>query len=343
MNRSVQAIRVLAGDIGGTHTRLCLATLTPGQPPVRRVHRYASGAYHDVHTVLREFLRDEAVASIDAACLAVAGPVQVAPRGQRVAVTNLPWVIDGALLATSLGLRRLRVINDFAAIGHGIGALPASAFAVLQEGAPGAQGTRAVLGAGTGLGQAILVPGPQGIQVLATEGGHVDFGPTRELELDLARWLIHRHGRASYELILSGAGLARLYEFLRESQVAVESSAMRQALERDDPAAVIARAGQAGTDPLAVAAVDLFVRIYGAQAGNLALAAGATGGVFLAGGMAPKMVDSLRDGRFIDAFRNKGSMTELAASIPVRVVVDPDVGLLGAELVAQDMMHAESR
>lgn len=328
-------MQILAGDIGGTNTRLRLVEYRNRDPAVQREARYASADFPDVDSALRKFLGSEALAALDASCLAVAGPVAVTGSGQRVPVTNLPWVIDSAELSRSLGLRRLRIINDFEAIGYGVDALPPTAFDELQVGTAAGEGTRVVIGAGTGLGQAILVRETQGVRVLATEGGHVDFGPTEESDLELSRWLIRQYGRATYERILSGPGLMRLYDFLRETGVAAESEALRTAVQHSDPAAAVTQAAREGSDPLALATMDRFVRIYGAQAGNLALATGATGGVYVAGGMAPKMRDFLADGRFMKAFRNKGKMSFLVASIPVRVIIDPDVGLIGAQAVAE--------
>lgn len=336
-------MHILAGDIGGTNTRLRLVEYRGGVPAVQREARYASADFPDVDSALRKFLGSEASSTLDASCLAVAGPVEITGTGQRVPVTNLPWVIDSAALSRSLGLQRLQIINDFEAIGYGVDTLSPAAFDELQAGSVGGSGTRVVIGAGTGLGQAILVQETQGVRVLATEGGHIDFGPTDESELELSRWLIRHYGRATYERILSGPGLKRLYDFLRETGVGAESEALRVALQQSDPAAAITQAAREGRDPLAVATMDRFVRIYGAQAGNLALATGATGGVYVAGGMAPKMRDFLGDGRFMSAFRNKGKMSFLVASIPVRVIIDPDVGLIGAQAVAKSAVRAGRR
>jgi glucokinase len=332
-------MHVLAGDIGGTHTRLVMAECRGHDCRVRFARHYVSRDYPDVDAVLREFLAAASAHAPAAVCLAVAGPVRQTAAGQQVQVTNLPWVIDSSAVASRCGTPAVRLINDFEAIGYGIGVLEPSAFAVLQSGAPDPLGTRAVLGAGTGLGQVIVTRAAEGDRVLATEGGHVDFGPTSELELELARWLIAQRGRACYEDILSGPGLARLYDFLRVQGVAPESPAVARAMRAGDPAVEISRAASQDADPLAVATLDLFVQIYGAQAGNLALAAGATGGVYLAGGIAPKIIHWLRGGRFLAAFRSKGSMAPFVAAIPVQVVLDTDVGLRGAQTVAARLLQ----
>ncbi len=328
-------MHILAGDIGGTHTRLRIAECAANRCRALRDRRFASRDYAGFDEILRAFLKD-ATWPIDGVCLAVAGPVAQAARGQSVRLTNLPWRIDGDSLARAFGFPRVRLINDFQAVGYGIEALGEDAFVVLQKGEPVRHAPRAVIGAGTGLGQAILVWQGERYASIATEGGHVDFGPTDELQIELARHLIRRHGHASYELVLSGPGLMRLYNFLRDTGVAVESRGMTQALQTGDPAAALTQAALARTDALATATVDLFVRIYGAQAGNLALAAGAKGGLYIAGGIAPRIVELLANGTFLQAFRNKGGMSALAAAIPVMVVMNPNVGLLGAMRAAQD-------
>lgn len=325
------------GDIGGTHARLQVVMCDGEACRVRRSERYDSQSYPAFNDVLRAFLATETPGSIDAACLAIAGPVASTARGQRVQVTNLPWVLDSAALAEAFAIPRVMLINDFQAVGHGLGELPEESMAVLQEGMPDPHGTRAVLGAGTGLGQAILLPRSAGVEVLATEGGHVDFGPTSELELELARWLITSQGRACYEDVLSGPGLFRLYKFLRARRPGEEGTALAQAIQSGDPAAAITYAALQHQDALASATLDLFVRIFGSQAGNLALAAGATGGVYLAGGIAPRIIKRLHSPIFLEAFRNKGNQSHWLATVPVRVVMDPEVGLRGAQAVARQM------
>ncbi len=321
---------VLAADIGGTHTRLCLAHCERGATRIVSERTYASAAYSRFADVLREFLSGAAGNTIAAACFAVAGPVRETATGQAVKITNLPWEIGAAALAREFGLPKVRLINDFQAIGYGIEALQEPDFAVLEMGNPVPHGPRVVIGAGTGLGQAILVWRGDRYEVIATEGGHADFGPTDELQIELARYLIKECGRASYELILSGPGLARLYAFLRARGSTPESRALAEAIVAGDPAAAITQAALEHNDALANRALDLFVRIYGAQAGNLALSAGATGGVYLAGGIAPKIASRFKNSAFLDAFRDKGNMSAYMADIPVRVVINPKAGLLGA-------------
>jgi len=325
-------MRVLAGDIGGTSTRLCSAECTEGACRLRRAQQFSSARYNSVAEILAEFLQKDA-SSFDAVCLAIAGPVRSTPVGQSAKVTNLPWEIETGALAQSFGFSRIRLINDFEAIGYGLPMLAASDFVVLQDGEPAQRGPRAIIGAGTGLGQAILVWQGDQYAVIPTEGGRADFGPVDELQLDLVRYLFRQYGHASYETILSGPGFVRLYAFLRARGATDESATVAQAMQSGDPAAAITHAALHQGDPLAQQVLDLFVRIYGAQTGNLALAAGATGGIDIAGGIAPKILSALGE-NFLKAFRNKGSMTDYVSRIPVRVIMNTEVGLYGAALVA---------
>ena len=326
-------MRVLAGDVGGTTTRLCLAECTEGICRSSDAQRFDSARYSGLAAMLGEFLQRVSLPRIDAVCLAIAGPVRLAPTGQLAKVTNLPWEIDSGALAQAFGFPRIRLINDFEAIGYGLPMLGASDFITLQQGEPAPHGPRALIGAGTGLGQALLVWQGNHYAVIPTEGGHADFGPVDELQLELARYLYRQYRHVSYEMILSGSGLARLYAFLRARGETAESATVAQAMQTGDPAAAITHAALVQGDPLALQALDLFVRIYGAQAGNLALAAGATGGIDIAGGIAPKIASVIGD-NFMSAFRNKGAMAHFVSAIPVRVIINTEVGLYGAALVA---------
>jgi len=329
-------MRVLAGDIGGTSVRLGTADCTAGVCRLQRTQWYASASYSGLAAILGEFLQQESAAGFDAVCLAIAGPVRTTAAGQSAKVTNLPWEIENSALIQTFGFARVRLINDFEAIGYGLPMLTASDFVVLQNGVSAPRAPRALIGAGTGLGQASLVWQGDHYAVVPTEGGHADFGPVDELQIDLARYLLRHYGHASYEMILSGAGLVRLYEYLREHGTTAESATMAQAMQTGDSAAAITQAALHQSDSLALQAIDLFVRIYGAQAGNLALTAGATGGIDVAGGIAPKIISLIGD-NFLSAFRNKGIMKDYVSRIPVRVVMNTEVGLHGAMLVASRM------
>jgi len=330
-------MRILAGDIGGTKTLLQIAECDAGRCRAVREQRFDSGAHDSLAAIVRDFLRNERADAVESSCFGVAGPVKETGSGQHVKVTNLPWEIDSQSLAREFGFPHARLINDFQAVGYGIEALGAHDLVVLQRGETVPRGPRAVIGAGTGLGQGILVWDRDHYEPIATEGGHASFGPNDELQIELARYLLKNCGRASYERVLSGHGLVRLYNFLKARGGTPESPSVAQAMQNDDPAAAITRAALEQNDALANRTLDLFVDIYGAQAGNLALTAGATGGVYIAGGIAPKILSRCTDGRFIRAFCNKGKMTPYVTAIPVQVVTNPQAGLIGAALAASRM------
>lgn len=328
-------MRVLAGDIGGTKTLLEIADVAPGAHRVVAQERYASSAYDSLLPMIRDFVAGAGagkLSTLHGACFGVAGPIVESGAGQCARLTNLPWEVDTAVVAHGLGMTRVRLINDFQAVGYGIEVLGSSDLEVLQEGTELAQGPRAVIGAGTGLGVGILVWQHDHYEALPTEGGHVDFAPTSPVQIELLRWLMDRFGRVSYERLLSGPGLVNIYSFL--SSNAGEGSALQAMLATEDPAAAVARAAQDGSDALAARALHMFAEIYGAQAGNLALTCLARGGIYLAGGIAPKIIAALKAAPFLRAFNDKGRMAVLTASMPVRVVVNQQVGLIGAALAA---------
>lgn len=327
-------MRVLAGDIGGTKTLLQIAECRAGRCRPVRDQRFDSGADDSLSSIIRKFLKEDKKQSVKAACFGIAGPVMQTAKGESVKVTNLPWEIHGPDLRRKFKFSALRLINDFQAVGYGIEALAKKDLVVLQKGRPVRHAPRVVLGAGTGLGQGILVWNDDHYSPVATEGGHANFAPTDELQLDLARYLLKTHCRTSWELVLSGHGLVDLYAFMKARGEISESPAVARDMSCVDPAAIITRAALEQNDPLANRALDLFVDIYGAQAGNLALTAGATGGVYIAGGIAPKILSRLTDGRFMQAFLSKGKMRPYVEAIPVQVVVNPHVGLIGAVRVA---------
>lgn len=327
-------MRVLAGDIGGTKTLLQIAECKGARCRVIREQRFDSASYSTFSSIVEQFLEEEKKHSIKSACFGIAGPIQEKTRGEFVKVTNLPWEIHGPELERRFRIPRLRLINDFQAIGFGIEALKKKDLVVLQKGKTVKYAPRAVLGAGTGLGQGILIWNKDYYVPVATEGGHANFAPTNELQIELARYLLKTAGRTSWELVLSGHGLVQLYSFLKTRGSEPESAEVAGAMHGDDPAAMITHAAMTRNDPLANKTLDLFVDIYGAQAGNLALTAGATGGVYIAGGIAPKIISRITDGRFMRAFLNKGKMQKYVATIPVQVVINPQVGLIGAVLAA---------
>jgi len=325
---------ILAGDIGGTKTWLRLAAGTAGGLRTLHEQRFDSAAFDGLVPMIRELLAGlpqsgSAAPAIRSACFGVAGPVS----GRQASLTNLPWRVDADEIGRQCGIPKVVLINDFEAIGYGIEALDAADIATLQAGRPVAGAPRAVLGAGTGLGVCFLVWGEGHYQVIPTEAGHVDFAPTDELQMELLRFLQKRFGRVSCERVLSGPGLVSIFEFLLEAGPHQLAPELAQALG-SDAAAAISQAALGGKDELARQALQLFARIYGAHAGNLALTVLARGGVFVAGGIAPKIIEELRAGEFMRAFCDKGRYVALQSTIPVHVVMNPQVGLLGAAMVA---------
>jgi len=326
-------MRVLAGDIGGTKTLLVVADVVGSRVTIVREQRYASAGTDSLAPLVRQFL--DVADGISRACFGIAGPIIATAQGGHVEVTNLPWIIDAGDLARDLKLQRVTLINDFQAVGYGIDALAAGELVALQSGELVAGAPRAVIGAGTGLGQGIGVWQGDHYEALPTEGGHVDFAPVNAQQIRLLEYLMQRYEHVSYERIVCGPGLVTLYEFLLDMGAATESPEMTRALESsEDPAAVIGEAGTRGNDELASAAIDLFCEVYGAQAGNLALTTLARGGVYLAGGIAAKILPRLKSGKFINAFNQKGRMGKITRQIPVQVITNSKAGLLGAALVA---------
>jgi len=320
---------ILAGDVGGTHTRLMLLKNRGRDFTVLYQQDYASQQYPGLLPLVQEFLQgSDAGDRPDRACFAVAGPV----HDGRVKVTNLPWQIDSESLAESLAIGKVSLINDFEGVAYGIAHLAENDFATLNEGVAVKHGNRVVLGAGTGLGQCLLTWCHDGYQVHATEGGHADFAPRNEQEIGLLKAVLQSRSRASYEDLLSGRGLATIYHYLGTVDDA-DFRSQPHLLQAEDAAAAISDKAKQG-DALARSAMQLFMTIYGAHAGDLALATQAAGGVFLAGGIARKNLEFLKAGEFMQAFLHKPPMTGLLQRMPVRVILNADVGLFGATAFA---------
>ncbi len=325
-------LRVLAGDIGGTKTLLQLAEFEAGElrpQQVLREQRFDSHAYQDLVPMLDAFL-EESDLPLHGACFGVAGPVHSDDDGQTARLTNLPWHLDSRRLAADLGLPAVRLINDFQAVGYGIEALLPEESTLLHDrpARPGAP--RVVLGAGTGLGVALLLPCQGRYEAFPTEGGHTDFSGNDLQQDRLLAFLRGEFGHVSWERLVSGPGLVNIYRFLLQRDgVAPEQD---RCLQAADPAAAIAIASQ--REPRAEEALDLFCELFGAVAGNLALTTLAYGGVYLAGGIAPKLLHHLQRGGFARAYLDKGRMSDLVDTMPVRIVTHPNVGMLGALLAA---------
>lgn len=328
-------MRLLAADVGGTKTLLALAEWSGGELRIVEEHRYTSAAYPVFEEMIGEFVARFPGEPVTGACLAVAGPLE--RDGARARVTNVGWDLDARRLEEEVGLGSVRLINDFQAQAYAVDALGPADLHVLQEGHRQAGGVRTVIGAGTGLGVAHLVRQGDRYEALASEGGHADFAPNGARERDLLGWLERRYdGHVSAERVLSGPGLVDVFEFLAEREPGRVPEALRVAMTTGDPAAAIsAHALGAGDGGLAREALDLFVSVYGAQAGNLALLMLPYGGLYIAGGIAARILPALLDGdRFMKAFNAKGRMSRLTAEIPVAVVTNQRAGLIGALQVA---------
>lgn len=323
-------MRVLAGDIGGTKTALAIVEVDAHRQSVLRLKRYPSAAYPGLEEIVEEFLSAER-ARPAAAGFGVAGPV----RDGIARITKLPWRLEERRFSRRARIARVALLNDFVAAAMGLRYLRPRQIATLARGRPEPGGPVAILGAGTGLGQAAVVAVGSRVEVVPSEGGHADFGPRTALEDRLVVFLRRRFERASRDRILSGGGLALLYEFLKLEGFARESPAVVAELESgEDPAAVVGRFGLSGRDRLCRAALDLFVSIYGSEAGNLALQYAATGGVYVGGGIAPKILPALRRPGFLRAFYAKPPMEEFLSRMAVRVVLDPRLALYGAAAAA---------
>ena len=363
-------MQLLAGDIGGTKTILRLvegdANDTSSAPVNQRSsdpfsltvlheHQYASDNYLDLVPMVREFL-DSAQAKVggaiapEKACFAIAGPVE----NDRSALTNLSWLLERDRLEKELSISHVRLINDFAAVGYGVLGLTDTDICTLQNATPQLDAPIAVIGAGTGLGQCFLTPYETGQgrchNVYASEGGHSDFAPRSEIEFQLQKYLLDKFNitRLSVERVVSGQGIVAIYQFLRDRQMADESFKIGNVIrewERQkglkektvDPAATIAIAAANEEDYLSERTMQLFAEAYGAEAGNLALKILPYGGLYIAGGIASKNLELLKSGIFLKAFTHKGRMSDLLENIPVHIVLNPKVGLIGAALYAARM------
>jgi glucokinase len=320
---------ILAGDIGGTNTRLAVFEERDGRLISIVGERYKSREYASLETVLRRFLAANPH-PLTCAAFGIAGPVR---RG-RCDATNLPWVVDASSVAGVLELNQVGLVNDLEANAWGIAVLEPSDFAVINQGTGDAQGNAAIISAGTGLGQAGLYWDGTNHRPFATEGGHADFAPRNHLEMELLEFLLSQYSRVSYERVVSGPGLQHIYRFLRDTGRGEEPPWMVEHARGQDLSAVISRAALREECPLCVQTLDLFASLYGAEAGNLALKVMATGGVYLGGGIAPKILPKLQDPVFINAFLAKGRMKPLLESMPVRVILNDQTALLGAARLA---------
>ncbi len=348
---------ILAGDIGGTKINLALYEWDKGRVDPIREDTVWTGDYESLEEVLTEFLEESttpepdseeqseededasispstSLSPLTAACFGVPGPV----LNNTCRTTNIPWTIEGDKLADFLHIPHVRLLNDLEATAYGIPLLEPDEIEDLNPNAPSPppDGTRALLAAGTGLGESLIVWTGKDYQICPSEGGHADFAPNNDLEIELLRYLRTNYIHVSYERVLSGPGLHLIYQFLRDTQKN-EPTWFSEKLPTGDPATLIAQAGLEGKPDICKNALQLFVSIYGAEAGNMALKTLAMGGVYIGGGIAPKILPALQDGTFMKSFLAKGRYKRLLGKIPVRVILNPHTALLGAASVAAGM------
>jgi glucokinase len=321
---------LLAGDIGGTKTQLAL--YSTNEKPQRQYQAvFKSADYDSLETIAQEFLANTGM-TITKAVFGVAGPVV---NGQSK-ITNLPWLIAETSLsqALQLPLEAVKLLNDLEVIAYGVPHLPTDQLAALngEQMDTSVGGHKAVIAPGTGLGEAILFQQGHNYFIIPSEGGHADFAPTNSIQIGLLRYLLHKYNHVSYERACSGGlGIPNIHAYLKETRAAEESPEVAEALRQStDATPIIVQAGLANACELCRATLNIFVSILGAEAGNLALKAMATGGIYLGGGIPPKILSKLRDGTFMAAFVNKGRFGELLARIPVYVILHENPGLVGA-------------
>lgn len=317
---------ICAGDIGGTKTHLALFSLHDNNLKSELEKTFPSQEYSGLESMLLEFLADGPY-SIGRASFGIAGPLV----DGKVNPPNLNWVVDPVAVAKTLKLPAVSLLNDLEAAAYGIFTLKSQEFVYLNEGVVRRPGNKALIAAGTGLGETILFDDGKNFYPLASEGGHADFAARDELEIELLHHLIGRYGHVSYERVVSGPGLANIYDFLKErSEFEVPARFEGKIAEAKDRSALISQAALDGEPAIAVKALDMFVSSYGAEAGNLALRGKAIGGLYVGGGIAPKILRKLKDGTFMRAFSDKGRYSELVSSIPVCVILNDNAALRGA-------------
>ena len=321
---------ILAGDVGGTKVHLALYDFINGKLEYSRDARYPAKEYSGLEEIVREFL---GAVKVTAACFGVPGPV----RDGRLRLTNLPWTLDSRELSVSLGINHVFLINDLEANGYGVAELASDQIYVLSEGDASQIGNRALLAAGTGLGEGLLIWNGHSHIPYPCEGGHTDYALRNEDEIDLLRFLKQKYnGRISFERVLSGMGLTNIYEFLREVRGMEEPAWLTAKLAAvGDPNSVITEMALTAKSEICEKALDMFVSAYGAEAGNLALKVLSVGGLYVGGGIAPRIIEKLKDGTFMKAFTDKGRLSQLLIHMPVRIILEPRAAQLGAAAYAE--------
>ncbi len=317
---------ILAGDIGGTNTRLALFEKIEQGFLTIAEEKFSSSAYQSLSKIVQKFLGNKSHL-VNCACFGVAGPVQ----GKTAKITNLTWIADTFSIAELLGHDRIGLINDLEANAYGLNELNDNDFLILNKGESNPTGNRAIISAGTGIGEAGIFNKDGELRPFATESGHADFAPRNELEIELLRYLLTKFERVSLERVVSGLGLQNIYVFLRDTKRAEEPTWLGEEIKKSsNVGAVISKNGLEGKSAICEQTLDIFVSLYGAEAGNMALRLLATGGVYIGGGIAPKILPKLKEKPFLDSFLSKGRMRELLELVPVRVILNDKAALLGA-------------
>lgn len=326
---------ILAGDIGGTNTRLGLFTTErgPGDPVVQK--KYQSQAYAGFREIVESFLNEQQF-SVDRASIGVAGPI----KKNRASITNLPWVIDGNNLRHETGIGQVTMLNDLEAMAYAIPNLDDSMIETINPGVPVPECVKALIAPGTGLGEVFLTWNGTRYQPHSSEGGHTEFGPRNTLEIELLSYMLKRYEHVSYEWVCSGIGIPNLYSFFKDTGRYPEPASLAKALaEADDKTPLIVSAGIEDPKkyPICVAVLELFTSILGAQAGNLAMTVSSFGGMYVGGGIPPRIVDYIRSPLFLRAFQNKGRLGPMVADMPIYLITHPNTALLGAACHALGM------
>jgi glucokinase len=329
---------ILAGDVGGTKAHLALYNMTSGHLIPVRDHKFAAHEFHSLADIVDNFLSDDAEgpavkrSDISSACFGVPGPV----RDGRLKLTNLPWILDSRELSQQLSIEHLFLINDLEANGYGIPELDPDKIYTLHPGDNSAVGNRGLISAGTGLGEALLIWDGKNHLPIPSEGGHCDFAARSSRDIALLNHLRHTlNGHVSYERIVSGIGIKNVYEFLRDVEKLDEPAWLEGRMKAEDPNVVISQCAEDGSSSICFETMKTFSSAFGAEAGNLALKVIATGGIYLGGGIAPKILKTLENGIFMQSFLDKGRLSPLLQSIPVRVILDETCALLGAAAYAE--------
>jgi glucokinase len=317
---------ILAGEIGATRTRLAAFESEGNKLECVVEKTYKSQEHNGLEEIIAGFIRTEGI-PVHSACFGVAGPV----RGGRSKISNLPWIIDSRELAAQLRLSTVGLLNDLEAYAYGVDGLESKDFVALRQGAEDAEGNRAVISARTGLGLAGLYWDGYRHHPFACEGGHTDFAARNDLETELARYLRNKHGHVSCERILSGPGIKNIYDFLRDTNKAEEPGWLKDQMgQAPDQPALISRLALEGKTPICEQVLSIFVSVYGSETGNCALNFMSTGGIFIGGSIAAKIVPKMQDPVFMQSFLDKGRMRALLEDMPVKIVLNDDAGLIGA-------------